>query len=73
MDVFDGLSDEDEDLFNYLQYTRRPYTMRPEVNYFNSLDEKDFFVRFRIQKETAQTVLALIEDEIKNPTDRLVP
>lgn len=71
MDFNDSLSDEDEELLQFLEHERRPYKVsekRPE--HFNKWDDTDFQERFRLQKETVLLLLELIEEHLETPTDR---
>lgn len=68
MDVFDRLEDLDafdwmenlsEDEEDVLVTERRQYTMAQRINMTN-WDDYDFFVRFRLHKETVAQILQMI-------------
>ena len=62
--------DDDEEFGVYLNYQRRPYTVRTRVDHFNTWDEHDFKTRFRLSKETVLMILDLIGPSISSNTDR---
>lgn len=66
------VSSDDEDVINFIGYIgreRRPKIIRNRPNYFDLWDDHDFFVRFRLRKNTVRHVLASIRGMIENPTD----
>lgn len=70
MEVFEGLSDDDEYFYNFVEYQRRPQIVRQRFNPFEEYDDKDFFIRFRLSKATVLYILELIEGALEHPTDR---
>lgn len=63
-------SDDDGEIIDFIEYERRPYIIRQRENYFDVMDEKDFFMRFRLKKATVIQILERIEHELETPTDR---
>lgn len=49
---------------------RRPKTFCRRPNYFEELDNIDFFCKFRLSKQTVEIILEEIEDNISYPTNR---
>lgn len=72
MEIFDGLSDEEEEFLDFLEHPRRPYVVKDRFNPFDEYDDLDFFMRFRLKKETVLMVLEQIEEQIETITDRYV-
>uniref|UniRef100_A0AAR5QEP2 Putative nuclease HARBI1 n=1 Tax=Dendroctonus ponderosae TaxID=77166 RepID=A0AAR5QEP2_DENPD len=70
MSVFD--SDEEDDMFdNMLTVTpRRPKVFKNRPNYFIVYTDLEFFTRFRMQKQTCETLLHLIVNDLKSQTER---
>lgn len=66
--VFD--SDNDEEIINYIARPRRAKIYGERYNYFDELDDGQFFIRFRLQKPTVLRLLTEIEHLIESPTDR---
>ncbi|CAH1971959.1 unnamed protein product [Acanthoscelides obtectus] len=68
----DAMFDDDDDaeIVEFLEYERRPYIVREREDFFHSLDDIDFFVRFRLKKITVLYILSLIEEELESVTDR---
>lgn len=67
----------DFDNFNVNAYSsdeemnyRRPKIFRRRPNYFEELDNFDFFSKFRLSKRTVEMILEQIEDNISYPTNR---
>ncbi|XP_072155801.1 putative nuclease HARBI1 [Bemisia tabaci] len=69
-DEFVSSSDDEEE---YVYIPRRPALRRAQVNYFDLLSEPQFFMRFRLRKETVALLLAQIEPMIRTRTDRNNP
>lgn len=70
MNIDSDYSSDEEAIVEFLLWERRPYRVRPRVDHFTILDENDFFMRFRLTKQTVLHILDLIEREIETPTDR---
>ncbi|ERL95949.1 hypothetical protein D910_00663 [Dendroctonus ponderosae] len=70
MSVFD--SDEEDDMFdNMLTVTpRRPKVLKNRPNYFIEYTDLEFFTRFRMQKQTCETLLHVIVNDLKSQTER---
>ncbi|XP_048521152.1 uncharacterized protein LOC125503964 [Dendroctonus ponderosae] len=70
MSVFD--SDEEDDMFdNMLTVTaRKPKVFKNRPNYFIEYTDLQFFTRFRMQKQTCETLLHLIVNDLKSQTER---
>lgn len=64
--------DDDNELNEYVNYVRRPYTIRCRIDHFNKWDDYDFKVRFRLSKETVIEVLNIIKHSISSNSDRCV-
>jgi len=62
--------DDDVEFQEYLNYQRRPYTVRTRVDHFSTWDELDFKNRFRLSKETVLMILNMIGPTISSNTDR---
>ncbi|KAI4469194.1 hypothetical protein MML48_2g00006230 [Holotrichia oblita] len=65
-------SSDDEDVINYIEHlgrVRRPRINRRRPNNFEIWDDHDFFVRYRLQKNTVRRVLNRITNIIANPTN----
>lgn len=46
MEAFAEISDDDDDILEFLEYERRPYVLRQRNNPFEEYDDVDFFTRF---------------------------
>jgi len=57
-------SSDDEDFV----INRRPRKIKRRPSYFEELDAVDFHTRFRLSKESVNTVLREIEQEISHKT-----
>lgn len=68
LDNFDLISDDDDD--DMLWRRRAPKLIRPRIDYYNILTEKQFFQRFRLQKLTVMKILNEIYNEIACPSER---
>jgi len=64
--------DDDDELNMYVNYVRRPYTIRCRIDHFNKWDDYDFKARFRLSKETVSEVLNIIKHSISSNSDRYV-
>ncbi|KAE9545612.1 hypothetical protein AGLY_001155 [Aphis glycines] len=62
--------DDDVEFQEYLNYQRRPYTVRTKVDHFSTWDELDFKNRFRLSKETVLMILNMIGPTISSNADR---
>lgn len=62
-----GYSSDEKAIAEFLLWERRPYIVRPRIDYFITLGDTDFFMRFRLTKQTVLYVLNLIEGKIKTP------
>lgn len=62
------IDEEIEDFDNIVN--RRPHNIQQRPNHLNYWDDIDFRIRFRISKNTFQHLLALIEENIRYPTNR---
>lgn len=60
-------SDENEVVF-----IRRPKVYKERRNYFDILDDVEFFNRFRLTKQTVENILQQINHSIRLPTNRYV-
>lgn len=66
MDVIvdvDVFSDEDEE--DILEVARRTYIIRYRPNYMEELDEKEFYARFRLKRETVTILYQQIEEHLQ--------
>lgn len=71
MDFLEDISsDEDFEIINAIRNRRRPYTVRHRANYYEDLDDVDFFRRFRLTKPSVQYVLNMIINNIQHQTNR---
>ncbi|XP_050502738.1 putative nuclease HARBI1 [Diabrotica virgifera virgifera] len=61
--------DYDVNAFSSDEEAGRPRIIRHRPNYFEELDQEDFFCRFRLSKNTVENILEQIEDTISHPTD----
>ncbi|KAG5876813.1 hypothetical protein JTB14_014143 [Gonioctena quinquepunctata] len=68
---FDG-SDEDE-LFFPMPQPRRPKLIRERVNYYEMLNDDQFFMIFRLKTETIDILLGTIQEDIQCRTERNSP
>jgi len=68
INIFDSDSDLEDEMLGNIGRQPKVYKNRPD--YFEELDDLEFFKRFRLQKESCRMVLNRIQDEIKSPTDR---
>lgn len=64
---------EDEDFLELIHHHIHPrcakvYRNRP--NYFVDFNDREFKVRFRLEKEVVQFIIEQISDEISSNTDR---
>lgn len=69
MDLYDYVfssSDDDEDII------RRPRQFKERRNYFVEMDDVEFKMRFRLNKETILIILYLINDEIQSRTEMYI-
>lgn len=48
--------DNDVEFKKYLNYQRRPYTVRTKIDHFRTWDELDFKNNFRLSKETVMMI-----------------
>lgn len=55
-------SSDTEDEFHYIE--RTPKIIKPRINHFQLLNDTDFYVRFRLNKETCMFLLHRIEPHI---------
>lgn len=65
-------SSDDEDVINYVVHlgrARRPRIIRRRPHNFEIWDDHDFFVRYRLRKDTVRRVLNHISNIIANPTN----
>lgn len=72
MDISSDESDySDAEVSEILTITilRRKRVISTHPNHFNIFDEKDFFERFRLTKASAYSVLELIGEHIRHPTN----
>lgn len=67
--VLEDSSDSDEE-YEYYNQRRRPRWIKERADYFDTYDDVDFVTHFRLTKESAMAVLALIEHELEFYTDR---
>jgi len=58
--------DDDDEILEFINYRRRPYTVRDRINHTSMMkwDDHDFRIRFRLSKVVVQQVLELIKDNI---------
>ncbi|XP_033229632.1 putative nuclease HARBI1 [Belonocnema kinseyi] len=61
-------SSNDDEMLNHVQ--RRPQIFRERVNYFETMDDLDFFTRFRLTEITVETLLIQIEESLIHATER---
>ncbi|XP_033228877.1 putative nuclease HARBI1 [Belonocnema kinseyi] len=59
---------DDDEMLNHVQ--RRPRIFRERVNYFETMDDFDFFTLFRLTKITVETLLLQIEESLQHATER---
>lgn len=57
---------------NEVIYIRRPKVYQERKKYFESLDDLEFFERFRLTKQTVVNILQQIDHSIRLPTNRYV-
>jgi hypothetical protein len=66
----DDESDEDDEIMaNIALGGRAQRRIRPRPNHFDSWNDEEFFVRFRLTKPTVLHLFGLIEDQISAPSD----
>lgn len=63
-------SSDNEDVIRYIN--RRPKKLKLRMNYFDNLDDIEFKMRFRLNKNSVLLVLNIIEEELTFPTNRYV-
>jgi len=56
--------DDDDEILEFINYRRRPYTVRDRINHMMKWDDHDFRIRFRLSKVVVEQVLELITDNI---------
>ncbi|CAI6359257.1 unnamed protein product [Macrosiphum euphorbiae] len=57
--------DDDDEILEFNNYRRRPYTVRDRINHIMiKWDDHDFRIRFRLSKVVVEQVLELITDNI---------
>ncbi|CAI6372056.1 unnamed protein product [Macrosiphum euphorbiae] len=56
--------DDDDEILEFINYRRRPYTVRDRINHMIKWDDHDFLIRFRLSKVVVEQVLELITDNI---------
>lgn len=73
-DIIDDLAIEEEGLIHeYLNpIARKVRNVRPRNDNFNLWDDKEFHRRFRLYKESAIELLAMIREKIECKTERYV-
>jgi len=59
--LFDG---DDDEILEYINYRRRPYTVRDGINHMIKWDDHDFRITFRLSEVVVEQVLELITDNI---------
>lgn len=75
MDIFDNTDDlavEEEAIINeYINPSqRKERIVRSRPDHYTQWDSKEFHRRFRLSKESVQSLLSLIEDKVKHETER---
>lgn len=68
--IMDFVEDDDDEIVEFLNYQRRPYTIRVRINHMEFWDDQDFKVRFRISKEVVIQVLGYINEQISSQSYR---
>lgn len=63
------LDSEGEDYDDYLR-KRRPKSMQERNDFFSELDDQEFVLRFRLDKESALEILDQIEVNLEFDTDK---
>jgi len=63
-------SSDDEDVIRCIN--KRPKKLKLRMNYFDNLDDIEFKMRFRLNKNSVLLVLNIIEEELTFPTNRYV-
>lgn len=61
-EIFD---DNDEDIIDFVM-NMRTYTVQERKDYFVDLDDKEFFRRFRLKKDTVNNLLRELEPHLHN-------
>ncbi|KAG5890184.1 hypothetical protein JTB14_014350 [Gonioctena quinquepunctata] len=62
----DDLSDEElEEILEFVEYERRPYTVKERMNPFEELDDVEFTTRFRLSKPSVHMILQQIEGQLE--------
>ncbi|XP_033218157.1 putative nuclease HARBI1 [Belonocnema kinseyi] len=59
-------SDDENDIF----IDRRPRVIKERINYFETLDDLDFIMRFRLSKNSVEELLLEIEHDLQQATQR---
>ncbi|KAJ8913903.1 hypothetical protein NQ315_005700 [Exocentrus adspersus] len=62
--------EENELLVDIFQNRRREKRIRERVNHMDYWDEDDFFIRFRLTKDSVRQLLDLILERLQTPTDQ---
>lgn len=61
---------DDELLYNLFLRTRKQKKIRQRPDILNEYDDDEFFMRFRLKKDTVLMVLDQINDDLESMTDR---
>lgn len=75
MDMFEDINDPDNELIDLIDAINpnREYNIKPRIDHFNYWNDVEFFNRFRFSKDTVTFLLNLIDGDLQNRTERLVP
>ncbi|KAG5862040.1 hypothetical protein JTB14_033213 [Gonioctena quinquepunctata] len=66
----DDLFDEElEEILEFVEYERRPYTVKERMNPFEELDDVEVTTRFRLSKPSVHMILQQIEGQLEIITD----
>lgn len=75
MDIFEQIDDaaieEERQALNYINPDqRKDRVVKGRPDNFNTWDDREFWKRFRLKKQTVELLLSLIQDKIKHNTER---
>lgn len=65
----EDISDEEITAILNAETLRKPRTIRLRPNHFHVFGDSEFYERFRMSKRSAYSILDLIGQHIKNPTN----
>lgn len=66
MEDFEIIFDDEDDFYDEI----RDYNVRRRNEHFESWNDNEFFDRFRLSKTTVEGILNLIQNDVKNRTNR---